>query len=82
MPSILTTGLIYFGAALAEIERVLLSDPRVLEAVDRKEQVVLYGDYDVDGVSSLALLKTLLEAKVLAQQSVRLVAALREQVAR
>ena len=35
---------------------------RALEAVDRKEQVVLYGDYDVDGVSSLALLKTLLEA--------------------
>lgn len=35
---------------------------RILEAVDRRESVVLYGDYDVDGVSSLALLATVLAA--------------------
>ena len=35
---------------------------RILEAVDRRESVVLYGDYDVDGVSSLALLATVLGA--------------------
>ncbi len=35
---------------------------RILHAIDQKQNVVLYGDYDVDGVSSLALLKTLLEA--------------------
>jgi single-stranded-DNA-specific exonuclease len=35
---------------------------RILEAVDRRESVVLYGDYDVDGVSSLALLGTVLGA--------------------
>lgn len=35
---------------------------RILQAVDRRESVVLYGDYDVDGVSSLALLGTVLGA--------------------
>jgi single-stranded-DNA-specific exonuclease len=35
---------------------------RLLQAVDRKERVVLYGDYDVDGVSSLTLLRTVLRA--------------------
>ncbi len=35
---------------------------RILEAADRGEKVVLYGDYDVDGVTSLALLKTVLGA--------------------
>lgn len=29
---------------------------RLLAAVDRKERVILYGDYDVDGVTSMALL--------------------------
>lgn len=28
---------------------------RILAAVDRRERIVLYGDYDVDGVTSLAL---------------------------
>ena len=28
---------------------------RLLAAIDRKERIVLYGDYDVDGVTSLAL---------------------------
>jgi single-stranded-DNA-specific exonuclease len=49
----------------------LLSDPfqlpnmsaavaRILEAIDRHERIVLFGDYDVDGVTSLALLAELL----------------------
>src|SRR2546430_1880369 len=29
---------------------------RIFKAIDRKERIVLYGDYDVDGVSSIALL--------------------------
>jgi single-stranded-DNA-specific exonuclease len=33
---------------------------RIFRAVDNKERVVLYGDYDVDGVSSLTLLKLIL----------------------
>jgi len=33
---------------------------RILAAVDRRERVVLFGDYDVDGVTSLALLAELL----------------------
>lgn len=31
--------------------------PRVVEAIKRRERIVLYGDYDVDGVASLTLLK-------------------------
>lgn len=51
----------------------LLSDPfllpnmevavaRILTALDRHERIVLFGDYDVDGVTSLALLAELLRA--------------------
>jgi len=35
---------------------------RIEQAVDAKESVLLYGDYDVDGVSSLALLCKILDA--------------------
>lgn len=35
---------------------------RLLRAVDQGESVVLYGDYDVDGVSSIALLHNVLSA--------------------
>ncbi len=35
---------------------------RILTAIDRKERIVLYGDYDVDGVTSLALFTRVLRA--------------------
>lgn len=35
---------------------------RVLRAIDARERIVLYGDYDVDGVTSLALLNEMLIA--------------------
>jgi single-stranded-DNA-specific exonuclease len=35
---------------------------RVLAALENRERIVLYGDYDVDGVTSLALLTRLLRA--------------------
>ncbi len=35
---------------------------RILAAVDRKERIVLFGDYDVDGITSLALLAETLRA--------------------
>jgi single-stranded-DNA-specific exonuclease len=35
---------------------------RVLAALDRQERIVLFGDYDVDGVTSLALLNEMLRA--------------------
>jgi single-stranded-DNA-specific exonuclease len=35
---------------------------RVLVALDRRERIVLFGDYDVDGVTSLALLNEMLRA--------------------
>jgi single-stranded-DNA-specific exonuclease len=39
---------------------------RLLEAVEKKESVILYGDYDVDGVTSMALLHLTLRAYGLA----------------
>jgi single-stranded-DNA-specific exonuclease len=35
---------------------------RILGAIDRQERIVLFGDYDVDGVTSLALLAGLLRS--------------------
>lgn len=35
---------------------------RILSAVDHKENVILYGDYDVDGVTSMALMHLILKA--------------------
>ena len=35
---------------------------RILQAITAREQIVLYGDYDVDGVTSLALLSEMLRA--------------------
>ena len=39
---------------------------RILQAIDRRERVTLFGDYDVDGVTSLALLAEMLRAYGLA----------------
>jgi single-stranded-DNA-specific exonuclease len=35
---------------------------RIVQAIDRRERIVLFGDYDVDGVTSLALLAGLLRS--------------------
>src|SRR5436190_6841667 len=35
---------------------------RIFQAIDQHERVVLFGDYDVDGVTSLALLDEMLRA--------------------
>ncbi len=35
---------------------------RILDALDRRERIVLFGDYDVDGVTSVALLAEMLRA--------------------
>ena len=35
---------------------------RILQAIDQRERIVLFGDYDVDGVTSLALLDEMLRA--------------------
>src|SRR5207237_8155290 len=35
---------------------------RIFEGLDRSERIVLFGDYDVDGVTSLALLSEMLRA--------------------
>src|SRR5260221_11175015 len=35
---------------------------RILHAIDRKERIVLFGDYDVDGGTSIAMLKRILRS--------------------
>jgi len=35
---------------------------RILQAIDRKERIVLFGDYDVDGVTSIAMLARILRS--------------------
>jgi single-stranded-DNA-specific exonuclease len=39
-----------------------LAVTRILEAVDQKQSICIYGDYDVDGVSSITLLSKILNA--------------------
>ncbi|MEM9237136.1 MAG: single-stranded-DNA-specific exonuclease RecJ, partial [Verrucomicrobiota bacterium] len=45
-----------------EIGEMAQAVERIFEAVDRGEKVVIYGDYDVDGVSSIALVRRVLRA--------------------
>lgn len=45
-----------------EIPEMDLAVERVFEAIDKGQKVCIYGDYDVDGVSSIAVLRTTLEA--------------------
>ena len=42
------------------LPQMRLAVDRILRAIDRRERIVLYGDYDVDGVTSLALLNEIL----------------------
>ncbi len=42
---------------------------RILAAIDAQESVIIYGDYDVDGVSSLTLLYEVLSAYGLVPQT-------------
>lgn len=45
-----------------EVPGMRAAAERILAAADRGERVVVYGDYDVDGVTSVALMLSLLEA--------------------
>ena len=36
---------------------------RILEAIDKKEKVIIYGDYDVDGITSITVLKKFLKER-------------------
>ncbi|MCP4125303.1 MAG: single-stranded-DNA-specific exonuclease RecJ, partial [Bacteroidetes bacterium] len=45
-----------------EIPNMDAAVDRVLQAIDNKESIVIYGDYDVDGVTSLTLLNKILSA--------------------
>ena len=34
---------------------------RIMQAIDKKEKVMIYGDYDVDGITSITVLKKFLQ---------------------
>ena len=36
---------------------------RIIKAINSKEKVVIYGDYDVDGITSTTVLKKFLEER-------------------
>ena len=36
---------------------------RILKAIDNNEKIIIYGDYDVDGITSVAVLKSFLEER-------------------
>lgn len=36
---------------------------RILKAIEDKEQIIIYGDYDVDGITSVTVLKSFLEER-------------------
>lgn len=36
---------------------------RILNAIENKEQIIIYGDYDVDGITSVTVLKSFLEER-------------------
>ena len=45
-----------------KIKGVDIAVPRIFDAIDSEEKIVIYGDYDVDGVTSTALLVQTLQA--------------------
>ena len=34
---------------------------RILQAIEKKEKIIIYGDYDVDGITSITVLKSFFE---------------------
>ena len=38
---------------------------RIIKAIENKEKVVIFGDYDVDGITSTTVLKKFLEEREL-----------------
>ena len=53
-----TAGVIHDPLALRDMDRALL---RIRQAVERGERIVVYGDYDADGLTAATLLTTTLE---------------------
>ena len=36
---------------------------RIIEAMNKKEKIMIYGDYDVDGITSISVLQKFLRRK-------------------
>ena len=36
---------------------------RIVQAIEKKEKIIIYGDYDVDGITSITVLKSFLEER-------------------
>lgn len=45
---------------------IKLAVPRIIKAIDNSEKVIIYGDYDVDGITSITVLKKFLADRGLA----------------
>lgn len=43
------------------IEDMEKSVERIIEAIEKQEKVIIYGDYDVDGITSITVLKSFLK---------------------
>ena len=50
----------YDPFGMPEMEKAV---ERILEAIENKEQIIIYGDYDVDGITSVTVLKSFLEER-------------------
>ena len=40
---------------------------RIMKAIDRKERIMVYGDYDVDGTTSVAMVSSFLQSNLFKQ---------------
>ena len=45
------------------IKDMRLAVERIIKAIENKESVTIYGDYDVDGITSITVLKSFLEER-------------------
>ena len=50
----------YDPFGMPEMEKAV---ERILKAIENKEQIIIYGDYDVDGITSVTVLKSFLEER-------------------
>lgn len=50
----------YYPFGMPDMEKAV---ERILKAIKDKEQIIIYGDYDVDGITSVTVLKSFLEER-------------------
>lgn len=43
---------------------------RIIRAINNKEKIIIYGDYDVDGITSITVLRSFLEERGIRSKSI------------